>query len=133
MREVNLRHNRIVRLFGKFLDKYLKPRDNWEIIIENPALHHMQNRIPDIQLKNVLRKTLFIIDIKSPYDKVKNMEGCRVRYLKIKYYKLYNGQVFVLIFRLTQLATIRKFSESFPDSIQFRNLKNIYLNKFCPQ
>ena len=38
--------------------------------------------------------------------------------------------MFVLIFRLTQLSTIQKFSESFPDSNQFRDLKNIYLKNF---
>ena len=74
MREVNTRHERIVRILGKFLDRFMKPRYSWEIIIEKPAIHHMENRIPDIQLKNSQRKTLFIIDVKSPYDQAKNMQ-----------------------------------------------------------
>lgn len=73
MRHVNTRHNRLVRILAKFLDRFLKPRENWEIHIEKPAIHYGQNLKPDIQLINQTRKTYYIIDVKSPYEQTENL------------------------------------------------------------
>ena len=65
-RFVVARHNRIVEILGKFLKENLVPKAYWIVEIEESAMHFIQHRVPDIQIKHKCRKIYWIIDVKCP-------------------------------------------------------------------
>jgi len=71
---VTARHNAVIDLVVKAIDFELP---YYEILTDEQSDFSTSSRRIDLQIKNTGRKTLCLIDIKTPYDETKNLKSAR--------------------------------------------------------
>lgn len=69
------RHNAIALILVNYLKNHFSTCDGWEILHEKMTCFTTTIFIPDIQIYNTIRKTVIIIDAKSPFDTELGMTG----------------------------------------------------------